>query len=212
MKVCRNSLTAYGTKEDIEKMLEDIKGPNGEVFSLNSLIRIPDELVEASKNNVLSPKIVTKYGAINVNDWRYKNWGCWQEAKNSEIYAEGELSPKRIQQELEEHKDKIRESTYEQVKSIAGEINKAVSITFETDETPNYAVKVLSEKHPNILVHFGYDSEPEDVSGWIALKGGEPKGHNHFDSCLRNIRLHVEGPSDNSEKLLESWNDDDDSN
>jgi hypothetical protein len=100
----------------------------------------------------------------------------------------------------------------EEVKERMLNIRSAMTLSFETDESPNNAIAALSEKYPNILIHYGFDSESEDVCGWAALTGGKVVAHTHYSNCLRNIRVHVE-PSSSEEKVsLLNFDDEDNSN
>ena len=53
-------------------------------------------------------------------------------------------------------------------------------------------------------MHFSFESEAEDVSGYIVAKAGEVIGHEHYSSCLNAIRLQLEPLTEESGSLLDS--------
>lgn len=208
MRTCKNALTMFGNKADLEA-LKQATGLANNSFSFENIVASPDELIEATKNDILSPRIVEKFGAMNINSWRIKNWGCTSDIFNVKIIDESHLNANNIRSEAKDKEKEIPERFREQFRSIAENIDAAMSLSFETDEYPSNAIHELSVKHPNILIHFGYDSESEDESGWVALKGGEQLGHQHYDSCLRTIRIHVEPHTEATGALIQSLSDED---
>lgn len=206
MRTCKNALTMFGNKADLDA-LKQATGLADNNFSFENVAASPIELIEATKNDILSPRIVEKFGAMNINSWRLKNWGCTKDIFNVNIIDESRLNAENIKTEAAEKEKQIPERFRDKFRSISQGIDAAMSISFETDEYPSGAIHELSVKHPNILIHFGYDSEAEDQSGWVALKGGEQLGHQHYDSCLRTIRIHVEPHSDATGALIQSISD-----
>lgn len=207
MKACVSSLTIFGPTEDLDDMQSTIQDGN-EIISFEKILPTPQGIIDATANDVISPKIIEQFGAINVNAWRLKNWGCLKNAYNSKIIEEGSdlTIPEFVQNRLNgEHiPDEIREKMLK--------IRSALTLSFTTDESPNNAIGALSRKYPNILIHFGYDSEAEDECGWAALSNGEVIAHQHFSSCLKSIRINVEPSSPAEKSALFSFEDDDDSN
>lgn len=206
MRTCKNALTMFGNKADLEA-LKQATGIANNNFSFENIVASPEELIEATKNNILSPRIVEKFGAMNINSWRIKNWGCTKDIFNVDIVDEADINSDKIRTEAEKKEPQIPERYRDKFRSITQDINAAMSLSFETDEYPSGAIHELSVKHPNILIHFGYDSEAEDESGWVALKGGEQLGHQHYDACLRTIRVHVEPHTETTGTLIQSISD-----
>jgi len=187
MKACVSSLTLFGPTDDMDKLKVSI-AKDGEVMSFEAFYPTPEELIELTKNDVISPRVVEKFGAINVNAWRLKNWGCLKDAYNSIIEDESEFSAGEVGAQL------MNSDIHPIIKEWVGNISKAMTITFTSDESPNNAIGQLSKNYPNILIHFGYDSESEGVCGWAALKGGEVIVHRQYDDCLSQINVHVRPP------------------
>lgn len=92
---CFNNLGISGSKKDVEKVLEFIKGvPDSEgndvVFDFNEVVPMPKEL-----ENTVSPargkevarqkKLAKKYGQGNWYDWRFENWGTKWNSDSGEI-------------------------------------------------------------------------------------------------------------------------------
>lgn len=190
MKACVNSLTLFGPTEDVERLKQSIS-KDGEVISFEAFYPTPEELIEHTKNNVLSPRVVEKFNAINVNDWRLKNWGCFKDAHSSRIEDESEFDAGAVGEQL-----KNATEVHEVVRKFIGSINKAMSYVFTTDESPNNAIGQLSKQYPNILFHFGFDSEAEGTCGWAALKEGQVIVFKEYDDCLKDINVHVRPPMD----------------
>jgi hypothetical protein len=206
MKACVNSLTIFGSAEDLEDMQNTIQ-EGSEVISLEKIAPTPQGIIDATNNDVISPKIIEQFGAINVNAWRLKNWSCLKNAYGSQMLEErSNLSlPRPIEEHLDNVPDKIKERMLN--------INSAMSLSFNTDESCNDAMEALSKKYPNVLIHYGFDSEAEDTCGWSAITNGEVITHEHYSSCLKSIRINVE-PSTSHVKaaLLEALDGQDNSN
>ena len=201
MKACVNSVTLFGPAEDIDKLKQSVS-KDGEVISFEAFYPTPEELIELTKNDVISPKVVEKFGAINVNAWRLKNWGCLKDAHSSRIEDESEFDVGEVGAQLK------NADVHPVIKEWVGSISKALSIVFTTEESPNNAIGQLSKNYPSILVHFGYDSESEGVCGWAALKGGEVITHRQYDDCLKEISVHVRPPMETLKvKLFDSIKD-----
>ena len=194
-KVCRNIVTMYSSVERINEIVDSLKTED-RVVSFNKLLPTPPELVEAAKTLTLTPSLVERFGAMDVGSWRLKNWGCPVDTMTSAIVDEAELDfasklpPKLL--------DKLSEEDKAEAKSF----EKAVAISFETTETPNAFVLALSEKFPDMRMHYSYDSDSEDVSGWLVASNGEVHNHEHYNNCLTVIKLHIESFSgDHSSRL-----------
>lgn len=204
MKRCVNSLTIFGPTEDIEKLKEEIQD-GMEVISLEKILPTPQGIIDATNNDVISPKVVEQFGAVNVNAWRLKNWGCLKNAYNSKVLEEG------TNLDIPEFvSDKVTsENIPDEVKSRMLNIRSAITMSFETDESPNNAIGQLSKKYPNVLVHYGYNSETEDVCGWAAIANGEIMAHKVYSDTINTIRAHVE-PTKSADKVsLMDFDEDD---
>lgn len=210
-KSCINSLTMFGNKTHLEALKKHV-GLDKNVFLFENIEPSPQELIEATKNDLLTPRLVEKFGAMNINSWRLKQWGCVKESWDVEILDESSIDEVKISQQAKEEINNIPESKREEYLNITSGINAAIGVSFKSVESPNYIITKLSEKHPDILIHYGYDSESEDVSGWVALKGGKQLGHQHYSNCLRNIRIHVEPHTEATATLLRAVSEDEDSN
>jgi hypothetical protein len=206
-KVCRNIVTMYSSVERINEILDSIK-TDDKVVSFNKFLPTPPELVEASKTLTLTPSLVERFGAMDVGTWRLKKWGCPTDTLKSEIVDEAELDfASKLPQEMF---DKLTPEEKAEAKSF----EKAVAVAFETTETPNAFVMALSEKFPDMRMHYSYDSEPEDVSGWLVASNGEVHSHEHYNNCLAAIKLHIEPFREGHSSLLSSilGGEDEDSN
>lgn len=206
-KVCRNIVTMYSSVEGINEILDAIKTED-RVVSFNKFLPTPPELVEASKTMTITPSLVERFGAMDVGTWRLKNWGCPTDTINSEIVDEAELSfASKLPPEL------FEKLTPEE-QAEANSFEKAVAIAFETTETPNTFVLALSEKFPTMRMHYSYDSESEDVSGWLVASNGNVHNHEHYNNCLAAIKLHIEPFREGHSSLLSSvlGGEDEDSN
>jgi len=193
MAVCKNSLTIFGSKEQI-KLLKEHAKDGDEVFSIGAVIKEPEELLEITKKNILNPQTVQKFGAMNIKSWRYKNWGCYNKSSNSRVISEQEIDQSKLRGKMLESMmtGKLTEDeSIERAKELIDATDYAMGIYFETDETPIDAIRGISQKYDKILFHLGYDSETEDVSGWIGLRNGEVHGHKHYDDCLSTIKMVV---------------------
>jgi len=193
MEVCKNSLTVFGPKEDLQRFKLESKSET-QVFSLNSLIEQPQELIEISKKGILNPQTVQRFGAMNINSWRYKNWGCYKNSFNSRIVQERVVDQKVLRSMLQESIDSDKINKPENValaKDIVDDAEFGMAIYFETDESPLQAMKTISSKYPKVLFHFGFDSETEGVCGWVGLRAGEIQGHAHYNDCLSQIKVNV---------------------
>jgi len=192
-KVCRNIITAYGTNKDISDMVESL-GDGTNAVVMDKFFPTPPELVEATKAGVLSPALVERFGDMDVGSWRLNNWGCPVEAISSRVLhdIESQFDPEALKALTPEQQQEA--SKYE----------RAVSIEFTTTETPNMFALQISKRYKNARMHFSYDSEAEDVSGYIVAKDGEIIGHEHYSSCLKAIRLHLEPLTEESGSLLDS--------
>jgi len=206
-RVCRNVLTMYSSVKVIEEIKEALKTEN-KVLSFNKLLPTPPELVEASKTMTLTPSLVERFGAMDVGTWRLKNWGCPIDTNNSQIIDEAELDfASKLPEELF---DRLSDEDKEKAKLL----EKAVAISFETTETPNAFVMTLSEKFPDMRMHYSYDSDSEDVSGWLVASNGNVINHEHYNNCLAAIKLHIEPFREGHSSLLSSvlGGEDEDSN
>ncbi len=206
MKACVNSLTVFGSAEDLEDMQNTIQ-EGSEVISLEKIAPTPQGIIDATNNDVISPKIVEQFGAINVNSWRLKNWSCLKNAYESKMQEE--RSNLSLPKPVEEYYDKVPD----EMKKLMLSINSAMSLSFSTDESCDEAMEALSRKYPNVLIHYGFDSEAEDTCGWSAITNGEVITHEHYSSCLKSIRINVE-PSTSHVKaeLLRALDGQDNSN
>jgi len=206
MKACVNSLTIFGPAEDLEDMQNTIQ-EGSEVISLEKIAPTPQGIIDATNNDVISPKIIEQFGAINVNAWRLKNWSCLKNAYGSKMIEE--RSNLSLPRPIEEHIDDVPDEMKERILNI----NSAMHLSFNTDESCNDAMETLSKKYPNVLIHYGFDSEAEDTCGWFAITNGETITHQHYSSCLKSIRIHVEpSTSDVKVSLLEALDGQDNSN
>lgn len=192
-KACRNIVTAYGTNEDISNMMESLSDGTNAVV-MDKFFPTPPELVEATKAGVISPSLMERFGAMDVGSWRLNNWGCPVDVLSSRVLHDikSKFDPEALKALTPEQQQEA--SKYE----------RAVSIEFTTTETPNMFALRISTQYKDARMHFSYDSEAEDVSGYIVAKGGEVIGHEHYSSCLKAIRLHLEPLTDESGSLLDS--------
>lgn len=207
-KICTNALTLFGDKASLDS-LKNLVGLDQDKFSFESIDPSPQELIDASRNDLLTPRLVEKFGAMNINSWRLKEWGCVKDSWDVKILDESEMNQSNLSKAAKEKVDDIPEDKKEQFLNLTANINAAMSVVFSSVESPNHVIHKLSVKFPSILIHYGYDSESEDVSGWVALKGGEQLGHQHYSNCLKNIRIHVEPHHDETSKLVEAMSSDD---
>lgn len=205
-KVCRNIVTMYSSVERINEILDSLKTED-KVVSFNKFLPAPPELIEASKTLTLTPSLVERFGAMDVGTWRLKNWGCPKDTLSSEIVDEAEINfASKLPQNLFD-----RLTPEEQAE--ANSFEKAVAIAFDTTETPNAFVLKLSEKFPDMRMHYSYDSDSEDVSGWLVASAGEVHSHEHYNSCLTAIKLHIEPfKNDHSSLLSTLMGEEDESN
>jgi len=194
-KVCRNIVTMYSSVERINEIVDSLKTED-RVVSFNKLLPTPPELVEAAKTQTLTPSLVERFGAMDVGTWRLKNWGCPKDTLTSAIVDEAELDfASKMGQEV------VDKLTPEQL-AEALTFEKAVAIAFDTTETPNAFVMKLSEKFPDMRMHYSYDSDSEDVSGWLVASNGEVHSHEHYNNCLTAIKLHIEPFKNDHSSLL----------
>jgi len=206
-KVCRNIITMYSSVEVIEEIKEALKTED-KVISFNKFLPTPPELVEAGKTMTLTPALVERFGAMDVGSWRLKNWGCPIDTNTSQIVDEAELNfASKLPEKLF---DRLSDEDKEEARSL----EKAVAISFETTETPNAFVLALSEKFPSMRMHYSYDSDSEDVSGWLIASKGEVHTHEHYNNCLTAIKLHIESFSEGHSSRLTTMllEEDEDSN
>lgn len=86
---CKNILRIEGDELEVKrciKMLKDAKGN----LTFNKIVPMPLPLkkttspVPESVPQEERDKLVDRYGTDNWYDWRYKNWGCKQDASESE--------------------------------------------------------------------------------------------------------------------------------
>ena len=194
MSTCTNTLTMFGTKEELDSLLDFIQ-TDDKLISLDKIVPTPQELVESTKNQVITPSLVEKYGAMDVGTWRLENWGCTKDSVSGVILERRSVPYDRLQQAGGQN---LKNAVPEGVDAAA------VVLSFETNSHPNNAIGALSEKFSNIRIHYAYDNELEEVCGWAVLLAGDVKGYREYDDCLTAIRLHVEPMHSESGSLLEA--------
>lgn len=174
-------------------MMESLSDGTNAVV-MDKFFPTPPELVEATKTGVISPSLMERFGAMDVGSWRLNNWGCPVDVLSSRVLHDiaSKFDPEALKALTPEQQQEA--SKYE----------RAVSIEFITTETPNMFALRISTQYENARMHFSYDSEAEDVSGYIVAKAGKVIGHEHYSSCLKAIRLHLEPLTDESGSLLDS--------
>ncbi len=73
---CTNKLVIQGDPEDMEQLVRIVEG-DSTAFSLNSIMKMPPELKEASspeRDEDKAKENIEKYGAKDWYDWAVKNW------------------------------------------------------------------------------------------------------------------------------------------
>ena len=94
--IISNILTINGTEDQVAKVRDYIKGPNGESISLQSIVPQP--------KNLKGRRMVEVAGLIHLNgepltipdwlDWRFNHWGCERDAES--IRDDAVDAPNRI--------------------------------------------------------------------------------------------------------------------
>ena len=195
--VCRNTMTIYSSEDGINQILEAIKDDSN-IVSFERFLPTPEPLIEATKSGTLSPALVEQFGAMDVGTWRIKNWGCVRDAMSSSVIADGSVSiATKLPEELmskfsQEQRDEMTRYT------------RAVAIRFETTEVPTAFTTTFGERFADARIHYSYDSDPEDVSGWIVFANGKVITHEHYNGSLATIKLHVDPFNEDTRDMLES--------
>lgn len=193
MTACKNTLTMFGSREELDSLLDFIK-TDTELISFEKIAPSPQELIESKKNKTITPSLLEKYEAMDLGAWRLSNWGCTNDARSSEMIENKTVSSDRLQQ-----------AGVENLRAAVPDGDAAaVVLSFETNSHPNNAIGALSKKFANIRIHYAYDNEREEVCGWAVLLGGDVKGYREYDDCLTAIRLHIEPMHSESGNLLEA--------
>lgn len=74
---CTNTLVIQGDPEEMEQLVRIVE-EDSKPFSLNSVIKMPQELKDQSspvRDEVVGKSNLEKYGAKDWYDWAIKNWG-----------------------------------------------------------------------------------------------------------------------------------------
>lgn len=74
---CTNTLVIQGDPEEMEQLVHIVE-EDSKPFSLNSVIKMPQELKDQSspvRDEVVGKSNLEKYGAKDWYDWAIKNWG-----------------------------------------------------------------------------------------------------------------------------------------
>lgn len=163
---CTNEVDIYGPKEDLIKFLTDIGFYDGEEFSLNRIIPMPEELQgihtgysdkdgqesnhwrelpDGTCQNISIEELNTLFdtcGATNWYDWALKYWGIKWDVSVVEYYSD---DPATVAHEEAE-----------------------MCLSLETAwGPPEEFYKVIVHKYPTLSFTWFYKEEGMQIAGWL---------------------------------------------
>jgi hypothetical protein len=146
---CTNTLVIQGDPEEMEQLVRIVEG-DSHPFSLNSVIKMPQELKDQSspvRDEVVGKSNLEKYGAKDWYDWAITNWDTkW------DVDA-------RI----------VSDITSPMLPGLR-------TITYEFDSAWNPPLKVydvLAARFPNTNIYACWDEPGCDFSGYRMYRNGE---------------------------------------
>jgi hypothetical protein len=156
---CQNTLSISGNKNEINKVLELIRG-NETAFDLNKVIPMPEEFKNTASpvpddQKVLQKQLAKKYGSGNWYDWSLNNWGTKWNTNGAEIIDDSGTS---------------------------------VKIYCDTAWSPPVpVVKALSKKFPKIRFVLSYCEPGMCFAGELECKGDEV-ADNYYEATKNNAK------------------------